>query len=115
MSNELNDRLRAALRPIDPGEDFTRKVLAQIASQARSPALAAPFARPTRAPDFRWLSAAALLMLVAIGMVVMHGWQARRAQEGMEARRQVMEALQVTSEKLDVAYRVVKEKEHSGA
>ena len=113
MSNEMNDRLRAALRPIDPGEGFTRKVLASIASQPR-PSPAAPFARAARSPAVRWLSAA-LLTCVVVGIVITRGWQVQREQEGMQARRQVMEALRVTSEKLDVAYRVVKDKEHSGA
>ena len=116
MSNELNERLRAALRPIDPGENFTQKVLAQVASQpaplsGRAQTRLAWF---TRSSEGRWLSAAALVTFLAVGIVVIQGWQARRAQGGLEARRQVIEALRVTSDKLDVAYRIVKDKERSG-
>jgi hypothetical protein len=114
MSNELNERLRAALRPIDPGEGFTQKVLAQVASQpapmsARAQTRLAWFAH---APEGRWLSAAAMVTFLAVGIVIAHGWQVRRAQGGLEARRQVIEALRVTSDNLDVAYRVVRSAEH---
>jgi len=112
MSNELNDRLRAALRPIDPAESFTQGVLARIASEPpRVPAVAH---RAVRRPELRWLSGA-LLAVVATGFLVVHQWRAQHVKQGLEARRQVMEALRVTSEKLDLAYRVVKDKERSGA
>jgi len=128
MSNELNDRLRAALRPVDPGERFARGVLARIASD--------PVLRPTlrpvrdrnaveevpRSPNgatwgnlgLPWLSATALATCAALLLMIAHQHKAQHAAAGLEARRQVMEALRVTSEKLDLAYRVVKDKELSG-
>jgi hypothetical protein len=112
MSNELNDRLRAALRPVDPGESFTRGVLARIASEP--PRLPVSTNGAVRRIELRWLSGA-LLAVVATGCLVAHQWRAQHIEQGQEARRQVMEALRVTSEKLDLAYRVVKDKEHSGA
>ena len=36
-----------------------------------------------------------------------HEWQVRREQEGLEARKQLIEALRLTGEKLDVAYQAV--------
>jgi len=146
MSNELNDRLRAALRPVDPGERFTRGVLARIASDPVS----RPLLRPERSggsPEKRqrrdaghsardrnaveeiprspngatwgnlglpWLSATALATCAALLLMLAHQHKAQHAAAGLEARRQVMEALRVTSEKLDLAYRVVKDKELSG-
>ena len=62
----------------------------------------------------RW-TPVALLALVATGFLVVHQWRTQHAQQGEQARRQVIEALRVTSEKLDLAWRVVKDKEHSGA
>jgi len=112
MSNELNDRLRAALRPVDPGESFTQGVLARIASEP-SRETVSPH-RAVRMRGLRWLSGA-LLAVVATGFLVAHQWRAQHAQQGQEARRQVLEALRLTSEKLDLAYRVVKDKERSGA
>jgi hypothetical protein len=111
MSNELNDRLRAALRPVDPGERFTQSVLARIASE---PAASRPTVRPMRNASLPWLSATALATLVALGLMIEHQHKAQHVEAGLEARRQVMEALRVTSEKLDVAYRVVKDKDLPG-
>lgn len=109
MSNELNDRLRAALRPVDPGESFTQKVLARIGSEP-------PVCdRPPSSMRMRLARTAAIVTIVVAGLLVAHEWRAQRVEDGLEARRQVMEALRVTSEKLDLAYRAVKDTEHSGA
>jgi hypothetical protein len=54
-------------------------------------------------------------------MLLAHEWQVRRLEQGREARRQLIEALRVTDEKLNLAYRVVNTREgaapqeHSGA
>jgi hypothetical protein len=94
--DELDKHLRAALRPVDPGEQFTRGVLSRITSGATS--------HRSRA-QFRWRWAAALAA-VMLGTVAISGWEVRRA-HGLEARRQLIEALQVTGEKLDLASRAV--------
>jgi hypothetical protein len=94
MSGDLEQQLRKALRPVDPGEQFTRNVL-----------LRAPAHR--RREPFRWRWAAALAT-VAVGTLALYGWQVRRT-EGLEARRQLIEALHVTGEKLDLASRAVKD------
>jgi hypothetical protein len=112
MSNELNDRLRAALRPVDPGESFTQGILARIASEPPSAPVWAH--RAVRVRELRWLSGA-LLTVVATGFLIAYQQRAQHVEQGREARRQVIEALRVTSEKLDLAYRVVKDQEHSGA
>jgi hypothetical protein len=107
MSDELDDRLRDALRPVDPGEKFTQSVLSRVTRQSL---------QPQRRPlAFRW-AAAAGVAAVALGALAMHQWQLRR--QGLEARRQLIEALQVTGEKLDLAYRAVNDAardEDSGA
>ena len=94
MNDDLEDQLRNALRPVDPGERFTQAVLAGVASNRTS---------QRRPAMFRW---AAAVGAVALGTLAIYGWQVRREQ-GLEARRQLLEALQVTGEKLDVAYRAV--------
>jgi hypothetical protein len=100
MNDDLDDRLREALRPVDPGERFAQAVLSKVAEERisrRSPmALRQPMA-------LRW---AAAVGAIALGTLAVYGWQARREQ-GLEARRELLEALQVTGEKLDVAYRAV--------
>lgn len=97
MSEDLERRLRAALRPVDPGEKFTQSVLARA-----QPA-------PPR-PVLRWISlAVAASVLLCVGLVT-HERQSR-AERGLEARRQLLQALQMTSKKLDLAYRAVNEAE----
>jgi hypothetical protein len=43
-----------------------------------------------------------------VGTLALYGWQVRRA-EGLEARRQLIEALHVTGAKLDLAARAIKD------
>jgi hypothetical protein len=109
MSNDdLDESLRSALRPLDPGEQFTRDVMAAISrdSQPIPTGTAPPKVRVT----FRWASAAFVISLV-LGVVTAHQWQLRRQERGLEARRQLLQALQVAGEKLDLAYRVVNDEE----
>lgn len=100
MSHDLETRLRAALRPVDPGESFTRGVLERITSEQTHPRWRSPGTR------LRWTSAALAASILLVGLVA-HQWQAQRTQRGLDARRQLLEALKVTSHKLDIAYRVV--------
>jgi negative regulator of sigma E activity len=105
MSEELDEKLRKALRPVDPGEDFTARVLARIDAEAASQAVGRipPAHRPSR---FLWLPLA-LAASVVLAVFVSHEWRAQREQAGIEARNEVLKALRVTSEKLDLAYRIV--------
>jgi hypothetical protein len=107
MSDDLDKQLRDALRPVDPGEPFARGVLARVTSVipvTRDPDSAGDaILQRRRALRWQW---AAVLASVALGTLAVCDWQARRAQ-GLEARRQLIEALQVTGEKLDIANRAV--------
>ena len=108
MTDDFEERLRKALRPVDPGEPFAQRVLARVANEP---------ARETRRalrPTLRWVSAGLAASLL-LGILVAHDWQVRRAQQGMEARRQLLEALRVTSNKLDIAYRAVNDGDNSPA
>ena len=110
ISHDLEKRLRAALRPVDPGESFTRGVLERIASEQARPGLRAPRAM------LRWGSAAlaaSIAVSIVIAGVAVHQWHAQRTQRGLDARRQLLEALHVTSNKLDIAYRVVNDQENN--
>ncbi|HEY2275049.1 MAG TPA: hypothetical protein VGH61_06070 [Steroidobacteraceae bacterium] len=111
----LERRLRSALGAVDPGEDFAPRVLARIAAE---PAYAAPPARTGALVS--WL-AFGFAASVVLAVLLAHEWQVRRLEQGREARRQLIEALRVTDEKLSLAYRVVNSREgtappeHSGA
>lgn len=97
MSKDFEQQLREALRPVDPEEGFEQRVMARIA-QERS---------RTRTTVTRWVSVALAASVVFAAVLGAHEWQLRREQEGLEARKQLIEALRLTGEKLDVAYQAV--------
>jgi len=113
-NQELERRLRSALGAVDPGEGFAPRVMARIAAGA------ADTARPARAGAVASWLAFGLAASVVLASLLAHEWQARRLEQGREARRQLIEALRVTDEKLDLAYRAVNTREggappeHSG-
>jgi anti-sigma factor RsiW len=92
MSNNLDDELRSALRSVDPGEEFAARVMARIANESTRPRRSVP-------AGYQWLSAA-LVAAVVFGVLIAHD-------------RQLIEALRVTGEKLDLAYRVVNDEAHA--
>ncbi len=115
MSNDLDSKLRAALRPVEPDAGFADRVLARL---ERGETGAADRTSPRRRA---WLSGALAASLVAL-LVGGHFWQLQRERDaGLEARQQLLEALRVTSEKLDIAYDGVQsqsqrhDEENSGA
>ncbi|HEY7642444.1 MAG TPA: hypothetical protein VH814_22110 [Steroidobacteraceae bacterium] len=98
MSKDFEQQLRDALRPIDPEEGFEQRVMARIANE------------PTRSRRriTRWAASLALAASVGFAAILgAHQWREHREQQGLEARRQLLEALRVTGEKLDVAYQAV--------
>jgi hypothetical protein len=98
MSEELERLLRRALRPVDPGEDFTARVMAEICANPRN------LRAPSRRAAWIALGLAASVILLVSGVYVLHQ---RQREAGLAARAQVLEALRVTSEKLDLAYRLI--------
>lgn len=112
MTDDLEQRLRDALRPVEPRPEFTARMLATIDSG--KPAVASRKPRPRS--WWQPLAAAASLTL-CIGL----GWQAFEYQQhrrAVQAHRQLLEALAITSRSLDHAVRVVHtfdaEREHGG-
>jgi hypothetical protein len=107
MSKDIESEMRAALRPVAPSEEFSQMLVANVASQ-RPAAL-----KPRRVPSGRhplvwWFSASlAASVVLAVG-VHQHLEQQRLQQSGLEARREVLQALRVTSQKLNLAYEAVK-------
>jgi hypothetical protein len=108
MSKEIESQVRAALRPVEPTEDFSERLLARVMAerpvQAKPRRLLAESARPLA----WWLtSSLAACLILAVG-IQQHAQQQRLRQSGLEARREVLEALRVTSQKLNLAYEAVK-------
>ena len=101
--NELERDLKKALAPVDPGDRFTQAVMARVRAQPQS-AVEPPRQRPR---VLQWLPAALAASLL---MTIVMKHDERRTQEldeGLRARDELIAALRVTSEKLDLAYQVV--------
>lgn len=107
MNPDVEQSLKAALRPVDPGAGFAAGVLARIAAE---PVRAVQPARVRAVAS--WLTFA-LAASVVLGLFIAHERQVQRTEQGLEARRQLIEALRVTGEKLELASRAVNAPEHS--
>jgi hypothetical protein len=107
MSDDLESKLRRALRPVAPREEFSRKLMARIAAPREH---AARHARSgARATKYAWWGSVSLAASVLIAAGIHGHQQAQRERAlGMQARQQVIEALRVTSQKLDLAYQAVR-------
>jgi hypothetical protein len=107
MSEDIESQMRAALRAVAPREEFSQKLVANVTSRllpARTPRRGTARLHPLA----WWFSASlAASVVLAVG-VHQHLQQQRLQQSGLEARREVMEALRVTSQKLNLAYEAVK-------
>ena len=101
MSKDFEQQLREALRPVEPEEGFEQRVMARVAREGSR--------RNTKI--VRWVSVALAASVVFAAIIGTQQWQQRREQEGLEARRQLLEALQLTGEKLDLAYQAVNREE----
>ena len=97
MSKDFEQQLREALQPVEPDEGFDQRVMARIAGE---PARA-------RTKVTRWVSLALAASAAFAAIIGTNEWQQRREQQGLEAREQLLEALRLTGEKLDLAYQAV--------
>jgi hypothetical protein len=120
----LDEELHRALRPVDPGPEFTARVLAAVEADAqahgggdaharrtttrsdgRTGGTNRAFRRTWARRSWMWPALAASL----VGAVVGARWfEVRRETErGLAARTQVLQALRLTTEKLTVAREVI--------
>jgi len=107
MSKDIESQMRAALRSVAPSEEFSQKLVANLTSPRPAPRKLRRIAARVQ-PLAWWFSASlAASVVLAVG-VHQHLQQQRLQQSGLEARREVMEALRVTSQKLNLAYEAVK-------
>jgi hypothetical protein len=101
MNQDLEAKMRAALRPVAPSGEFNRKLLAKLAAS-----------EPRKRSN--WWIPASLAASVLMAFGVQHHLQEEREQkDGLEARREVLEALRMTSQKLNLAYEAVKNQSSS--
>jgi hypothetical protein len=115
MSEDLESRLRAALRPVAPSDEFTRNLIARVTADQASEANAPGARRRNPRASAWWLSATMAASLLIAAGIEHHLQERRETERGLEARRQVIEALRVTSQKLNLAYEVIKSQSSSPA
>ena len=86
--SRLDDELRYALRRKEPPEGFADRVMARL-----------PVTMPARRPSmvWRWVAAAAACLMVVAGTD-----QYQQYRRGMEAKHQLLQALEITQAKLEL-------------
>ena len=115
MTDDFENELRRLMRPVDAPEGLTERIMAALPPRAAA-ATVTPIdsARVTKPPRNYWMPGALAASLV--GAVLLGTFAAKKNDQqlaqreeaaGLEARRELMEALRVTSQKLDLAYEAV--------
>ena len=115
MTDDFENELRRLLRPVDAPEGLTERIMAALPPRPAAATVTAMMrARPAKPPRSYWMPgalAASLVGAVLLGTFAAqkNDQQLARREEaaGLEARRELMEALRVTSQKLDLAYEAV--------
>ena len=116
MTDEFENELRRLMRPVDAPEGLTERIMAALPPRAAA-ATVTPIdsarVKPRASRNY-WMPgalAASLVGAVLLGTFAANknDQQLARREEaaGLEARRELMEALRVTSQKLDLAYEAV--------
>jgi hypothetical protein len=102
--------LRRALRPVDAPDGFTERLMSALPADAKPVPVRATRIAP-RAWSHRFAMpaalAASLLLAVLLGQQVSVENERRAEQRGREASLELMQALRVTSQKLDLVYEAV--------
>jgi len=117
MNVDIENELRRALRPVEPPAGFTDRVMRALPESTPRISVVpiTPVAmRPATRASIWWrLStpvalAASFIVAILIGQHVGMERAKREQQAGLAASRELMQALHVTSRKLDLAYQAVK-------
>ena len=110
MTEDFENELRRRLRPVDAPEGFTERVMRALPADLK-PAVVVALPSQRR----HWMQqfgvpaalAASLLVAVMLGRHSAEQRELRAEQKGLEASRELMQALRLTSDKLDLAYQAV--------
>ena len=110
MNDQFEDELRRRLRPVDAPDGFTARLMAALPPERKpvvvafTPKVARPFVRQFGMPA---ALAASLVLAVFAGIHVANERALVEEQRGIAASQELMQALRVTSQKLDLAYEAV--------
>ena len=96
--DKLEHRMRQALHPVSPDADFVARVMQSVTAEP------APRKRNQRV---LWLGAAAAASIALLVGVRAYVHEQREREAAMQVKQQVIDALNLTSEKLNLAYRAI--------
>jgi hypothetical protein len=113
MTENFEDELRRALRPVKAPVGFAERVMRSLPE--RREGVVTPIAvKATARPPNYWRNlrapaalAASLMLAVVLGQQMAVHQQQREEAAGLAASRELLQALRVTSQKLDLAYQAV--------
>lgn len=112
MTDEFEKALQRALRPAGPGKDLAARIVPRLDPGAGAPAPATPRFTPRRALRSRWLPVALAACLIAgIGVVQMRQ-HARDAARATQARAQLLQALRIASDNVNIVRAAVSREEN---
>jgi hypothetical protein len=113
MTDEFEQRLRRALRPERPAEDFAERVVSTLdSSRLEPPSVVQLDSRRPRRILSRWLPAAlAACVIAGLGLIQLrqHAVDAARA---TQARVQLLQALSIASDNINIVRSVVAHEEN---
>jgi hypothetical protein len=121
MTENFEDELRRALRPVQAPAGFAERVMRALPERRDS--VVTPIARQAtvRPPNY-WQRlrapaalAASLMLAVLLGQRMAVHQQQQEDAAGFAASQELLQALRVTSQKLDLAYQAVKSPPEAGA
>jgi hypothetical protein len=111
QDSNFEAELRRRLRPVEPSAGFTDRLMAALPAPQKPVVVAfTPKAAPrSLARQFGMPAALAASVMVAVflGMQWANQRQLIEEQKGIAASQELMQALRVTSQKLDLAYEAV--------
>ena len=115
MSDDIENQLRRILRPVEPPAGFAERVMRAL-PERRAPAPVTPITVVRSTPRAhgwqRFSVPAALAASLVVGVFLGQHVASKQAEHerlaGLAASRELMQALRVTSQKLDKAYEAVR-------
>lgn len=114
MTENFEDELRRALRPVQAPAGFAARVMRVLPERRESAVTPIAVKATARSPNY-WQRlrapaalAASLMLAVLLGQQMALHQQQQEEAKGIAASRELLQALRVTSQKLDLAYQAVK-------
>ncbi len=109
MTDEFENQLRRAMRPVDAPEGFAERLMKRLPEREKPVLVALPTPlRRSRQYGLPAALAASLLAAVLLGQqLASHRFEREEQAAGLAAKQELLQALRVTSQKLDMAYQAV--------